>query len=221
MCGRYTFTQLPQAEPVADAGVSPDWLRPRYNVAPTNYCPVFPMDNPRQVHLYRWGLVPHWAKDEKIGYRMINARAESVHEKPAFREALAHGRCVVWADGFYEWKKVGKDKQPYRIILQGGTPFVMAGISARWRSPEGQILHSFAILTTTPNELMAPIHDRMPVILDGAAARRWLAADLRAEALPDLLRPYPAEAMQAYPVSPAVGQVRNDSPALIEPWAES
>lgn len=217
MCGRYTFTQLPENETVNPDGVDTGWLRPRYNVAPTNYCPVFPAQDPERAYLYRWGLIPHWAQDEKIGYRMINARSETVHEKPAFRTALAHGRCLVWADGFYEWQKRGKAKQPFRITLASGAPFLMAGLSARWQAPDGQVIHSFTILTTTPNALMADLHDRMPVILSAQGARQWLDPQLDPERWPDLFRPFPAEAMRAYPVGAAVGNVRHDDPTLIEP----
>lgn len=217
MCGRYTFTQLPAVELAETAVPFADWLRPRYNVAPTNYCPIFPMQAPERVHLYRWGLIPHWAKDEKIGYRMINARSETVAEKPAFRGALARGRCLVWADGFYEWQRQGKAKQPYRITLHDGGAFLMAGLCAQWQGPDGVVIPSFTILTTTPNALMAPIHDRMPVILSATAAQQWLAPDFLPVDLPALCAPYPAEAMRAYPVGAAVGNVRHDHPGLVAP----
>ncbi|GAB4418772.1 MAG: SOS response-associated peptidase [Bacteroidia bacterium] len=213
MCGRYAFTQVPQAA----VAVSPDAaLLPRYNVAPTNLCPVFPQDDPTRVHLFRWGLIPHWAKDEKIGYQLINARAETVFDKPAFREGVRRSRCLVWADGFYEWKKEGKSKQPYRIGLRSGEPFTFAGLSARWRHPAGHWVDSFTIITTTPNDLMAGIHDRMPVILRDEAARLWLDPGASAGVLAELLVPFPSDALEAYPVSSAVGNVRNDYPELAQ-----
>ena len=217
MCGRYTFTQMPKAEAVVqpEQGALP--LQPRYNIAPSQACLIKPSDDPQHYHFYRWGLVPFWAKDPKIGYQMINARSETVLEKPAFREAVRKRRCLVPADGFYEWKKNGSRKQPYRITLGQGQPFHFAGLSERWQSPEGEWLHSFTILTIAPNELMADIHDRMPVILTPELEQAWLDPEAKAEALVHDLRPYPAEQMRAYPVSPAVGNVRNDGPELIEP----
>jgi putative SOS response-associated peptidase YedK len=221
MCGRYTYTQIPAEAVVVPPEEAPEMtLEPVYNVAPSHYCPVRPMDAPSQLHLFHWGLIPHWAKDHKIGYRMINARSETILEKPAFRDPVRRSRCLVYADGFYEWQKRGKAKQPFRIIVNEGQPFYFAGISARWRHPDGHWIHSFSILTTEPNELMADIHDRMPVILPPSAQDRWINPHEAAEDLLDLLRPYDPAQMRAYPVSQAVGNVRNQGPELVEPVGE-
>ena len=215
MCGRYTFTQLPEQEKIAQPAELP--LQPRYNMSPSQAGLVRPTDDPQRYHAYRWGLIPHWAKDHKIGYKMINARLETVLEKPAFRQPIRQRRVLVWADGFYEWKKSGKKKQPYRIVVGNGQPFHFAGIADRWRNPAGQWIDSFTIITTEPNELMADIHDRMPVILRPEETEAWLDPDTDIEALVPSLRPYPAESMRAYAVDPRVGNVRNESPDLIQP----
>ncbi|MDX2285414.1 MAG: SOS response-associated peptidase [Bacteroidia bacterium] len=218
MCGRYTYTRKPDPAravlPPDEPGFEP---APRYNLAPSQRAPVIPADDPGHIHFYRWGLIPHWAKDAKIGYSLINARAETAADKPAFRRPFQSGRCLALADSFYEWKAEGRHKQPYRILLRSGEPFYMAALCDAWRSPEGRILHSFTILTTEPNGLMASLHDRMPVILGSDAARRWLRPETPAEELHSLLRPFPEELMQAYPVSAEVGNVRNDHPGLIQP----
>jgi putative SOS response-associated peptidase YedK len=169
--------------------------------------------------MYRWGLIPHWAKDMKIGYRMINARSETLAEKNSFKNPLQRSRCLVLADGFYEWKKEDGEKQPYRITLGQGGIMTLAGLYDQWRSPEGEMIYSFTIITTAPNSLMVPIHDRMPAILDTVNAERWLQPDLpQIEAL-NLLKPFDAEQMKAYPVNKAVGNVRNNDPSLILPMA--
>ena len=189
-----------------------------YNVAPSHLCPVIPQMDPDHIQLFRWGLIPYWARDVKIGYRMINARGETLAEKSSFKEPLKRSRCLVLADGFYEWKKEGKNKQPYRIGLQDASIMSLAGLYDQWRSPEGEMIYSFTIITTEPNSLTATIHDRMPVILDSVEAEKWLQADLPQDEALNLLRPYEAERMQAYPVSSAVGNVRNNDPSLILPF---
>lgn len=170
----------------------------RYNCAPTQDLAVISSEDPHALSFYRWGLIPRWAKDPSIGNKMINARAETVTEKPAFRASFRNRRCLVPADGFYEWKKSGTRKIPYRIGLLDGSPFSMAGLWDKWVSPDGEIIHSFSILTTVPNQLMKEIHDRMPVILEPAAEKIWLG-DTTQKELMELLRPYPAEAMAAKP----------------------
>jgi putative SOS response-associated peptidase YedK len=164
---------------------------------------------------FRWGLVPSWAKDPSIGNKMINARAETIAEKPSFRSAIRRRRCLVAASGFYEWDKVSGSRQPYWIHLAGGGPLAMAGIWESWRSPEGAPLETCAIVTTEANALVAPIHDRMPVILPKDSWDRWLGAT-DAPAVLDLLRPLPAEAMAKYPVSRHVNNPRNDDPRCLE-----
>lgn len=219
MCGRYTITELPEEPPLAEGILKDNSFSPNYNVAPTNSCPVISQGDPDHIHMYRWGLIPHWAKDMKIGYRMINARSETLAEKNSFKHPLQRSRCLVLADGFYEWKKEDGEKQPYRITLGQGGIMTLAGLYDQWRSPEGQMIYSFTIITTAPNNLMAPIHDRMPAILDKVDAERWLQSDLpQMEAL-NLLKPFDAEQMKAYPVSKAVGNVRNNDPSLILPLA--
>ncbi|MDX2246583.1 MAG: SOS response-associated peptidase [Bacteroidia bacterium] len=219
MCGRYTFTRTTDAGAVVyPEGISIN-ANPRYNIAPTQYAPVIPMDDPLHTYYFRWGLIPHWAKDVSIGIKMINARAETLGEKPAFREPLRRSRCLVPADGFYEWKKTASGKQPYRITLQPESVFSFAGISDEWVSPEGNRIFSFSIITTEPNELMADIHDRMPVILSGEAEKKWLDPRTDVSEVITLLKPYNPFRMKAYPVSPQVGNVRADHAGLIQPYA--
>ena len=167
-----------------------------------------------QMAKLRWGLVPFWAKDPKIGYRMINARSETVAEKPAFRAAFKKRRCLIPADGFYEWKR--PTKIPYHIHLKDREPFAMAGLWERWVSPEGDKLDSCTILTTTPNELMEELHDRMPVILSEDRMKKWLDLEAPISDLQDLYQPFPAKEMEAYPVSTFVNSPRNNSPECLE-----
>jgi putative SOS response-associated peptidase YedK len=165
----------------------------------------------------RWGLVPAWAKDAKIGYSTINARSEDVASKPVFREAFKKRHCLIPADCFFEWMRLdAKSKRPFAIALKGGEPFAFAGLWESWRPRDGAPLESFTILTTSENELMQPIHDRMPVILDPKDYDRWLDAGDPARPAVDLFRSYPADKMLAWPVSDRVGNVRNNDPALLE-----
>lgn len=217
MCGRYSFTQKPNPDQVILAPDQDHVLRPRYNLAPSQLGPIISQQEPAYIQYFRWGLVPHWAKDIKIGYKLINARAETLLDKPSFRQAARRSRCLVLADGFYEWKKVQGGKQPIRFVMQDDKPFYFAGLTEKWITPEGHPLYSFTIITTEPNELVANVHDRMPVILPKTAALDWINSALAAEELHASLRPYPAERMKAYPVSKAVGNVRNDFAELIEP----
>jgi putative SOS response-associated peptidase YedK len=196
-------------------------LKPRFNAAPTDTMPVARLDSAgaREIAFMRWGLIPSWAKEARIGASMINARAESLTDKPAFRNAFRQRRCLVPADGFYEWIGLPDGrKQPFRIILRDSAPFSFAGIWESWRQG-GQVIESFAIVTCPANELMAKIHDRMPVILDRADYAAWLES--KDTTIPNLLlQPYPAEKMKAYPVSMRVNSVRNDDRSLIELVAE-
>jgi putative SOS response-associated peptidase YedK len=171
----------------------------------------------REIALLRWGLVPFWAKNPAIGYSTINARAEEAAAKPAYREAVKRRRCLVPADAFYEWQRQNAGtKQPYAIALKSGEPYAMAGLWERWQPREGAALETFTILTTVPNELMAPIHDRMPAILAVHDYQRWLSPGDPARPPMDLLRPFPAEEMLAWPVSARVGNVRNNDPRLLD-----
>jgi putative SOS response-associated peptidase YedK len=218
MCGRFTLA-VPAAEIAdlfeVDARLN---LRPRYNIAPTQQAPVVraKKDEGRELTLLRWGLIPAWAKDPAIGNRMINARAESVAEKPAFRAAFKARRCLVPADGFYEWQKAGKGKQPFYIRRKDKQPFAFAGLYERWQNrAEGEILDTFTIITTEPNGLMAPIHNRMPVIIPEDDYDRWLDPEETGD--PDLLVPYPEEELTAYPISTWVNSPAHDDARCIEP----
>lgn len=216
MCGRFSIFADPErlAERF-DAALPPDNLRPRYNAAPTQSLPVLLNEGDRVVQLLRWGLVPFWAKDASIGSQMINARAETLAEKPAFRNALKKRRCLVLADGFYEWQKTPTGKVPMRITLVSGEPFAFAGLWENWDTPEGDRLRTFTIVTTSPNELLEPIHNRMPVILRREHESLWMDNDADQGAWLDVLRPYPSELMIAYPVSKRVNFVSNDDPDLV------
>lgn len=218
MCGRYSFTKVPAEDRTVRPDGQPETLKARYNIAPTQYNPIIPAHDSSKVHYYRWGLVPHWAKDPAIGYKMINARAESLDQKPAFRNLIARNRCLVLADGFYEWQKRPEGKQPMRICLKDEDRMYFAGLHDLWIGPEGQQIHSYTIITTEPNELMLDIHDRMPVIFSPTAARQWIAPTLPKQEVLRMLLPYPAAEMVAYPVSPRIGKVQNDQPDLIDPY---
>jgi putative SOS response-associated peptidase YedK len=220
MCGRFALTD-PDADLAVQFGLPdiPD-LQPRYNIAPTQPVAavrVRPRGRVREMALLRWGLVPFWAKDPKIGARMINARSETVSEKPAFRDAFRRRRCLIVADGFYEWQKSNGSKQPHFIRLHDGRPFAFAGLWERWQGAETEI-ESCTLLTTEPNELLLPVHNRMPVILHPSDYDIWLDTELEnADLLRRLLRPFPSRLMQAYPVSRFVNSPSNDDPRCIAP----
>jgi putative SOS response-associated peptidase YedK len=194
---------------------------PRYNVAPTQSVLTVTHRDQRQAEYMRWGLIPSWAKDVSIGSRMINARGETVAQKPSFRTALQRRRCLVLADGFYEWQKVGKGKRPMRIVLKSREPFAFAGLWETWRDPEGELIRSCTIVTTEANDLLRPIHERMPVILPRELEEFWLDGDVTDPAvLTDVLSPYPDEPMDAYQVSPLVNKATNNGADLIVPVGE-
>ena len=227
MCGRFTLRT--PAYRIAEAiGVEVRAnLQARYNIAPSQDVAAVRRaggDGGRELVMLRWGLVPYWAKDPSIGGRMINARAETVAGKPAFRAAFRRRRCLVAADGFYEWqKRDGGAKQPYHIRLASDEPFAIAGLWERWRAPEsgnhgGEALETCTLITTAANRALAPIHHRMPVILPPAAHDAWLDPQPpSADALMALLAPYPADAMTAQAVGRHVNNARNDDPACIAP----
>jgi len=224
MCGRFTLTidptHLQEAFPWA---VIPDHLTPRYNVAPSQLVAVIPNTGDNTLSLYKWGLIPSWSKDPSIGDRMINARAESLAEKPSFRNAYRRRRCLILTDGFYEWKQSPgmKSKQPIYIRLIDDRPFAFAGLWEIWKSPEGPEVRSCTIITTQPNSLLEPIHNRMPVILPPNAYSSWLAPEDRQPAqLNDLLIPYPSSEMITFPVSRMVNSPQVDTPDLIKPVGE-
>ncbi|TBR21669.1 SOS response-associated peptidase [bacterium] len=218
MCGRYTQTAdartLAGRFRLAKLGVD---VRQRWNMAPGQDAPVVYVDGGRRLGLHRWGLVPAWAKDPTIGHKLINARADTAPDKPAFRGPFQRRRCLVPADGFYEWRKMGKAKVPVRFTRSDGAPFAFAGLWDEWTSPEGGTLRTFTVLTTEPNALVAPTHDRMPVILTEAAEDAWLDPGAKTAELRPLLVPYDASAMRASDASSKVNAPRNDDPSLLVP----
>lgn len=223
MCGRFTLhTPADAVAELFDLTEVPEWT-PRYNLAPTQQVLAVRADGTerkRDFHVLTWGLIPSWARDPKMGARMINARAETVHEKPSFRAAFRQRRCLILADGFYEWKRLERQKQPYFIGMQDGRPFALAGLWERWQQPGAPPIDSCTIITTEPNELLAPIHDRMPVILDESAYDEWLDPDLGdVRRLGELLQPFPPTRMTAYPISKWVNSPSHDGPECVEPLA--
>jgi putative SOS response-associated peptidase YedK len=220
MCGRYTLTvdasvlaELFELEPLTE-------MRPRYNIAPTQQVPIARAgrETTREWSLVRWGLIPSWAKDAKIGNRLINARAETAAEKPSFRSAYKHRRCLVPADGFYEWIKTPTGKQPHHIRFSDRRPFAFAGLWERWSPKNDQPVESCTILTTEPNELIAGLHNRMPVILPPDRFDDWIAAGpLGPDAAEAVLVAHPGDEMEAVPVSTLVNSPKNDDPRCLEP----
>lgn len=221
MCGRFTqerptseLAEIFEAEDLAGAPGG------HFNVAPTDEAAVVVQrEDRRAITAYRWGLIPHWSKDAKVGGRLFNARAETLAVAPMFRDAFRRRRCLIPVDSFYEWRREGKVRQPFRVVRRDGQPLALAGLWAGWRDPEtAEVRRTFTIVTTTPNADMAAIHDRMPVLLAPDAWERWLDP-----ALPDpsellgLLVPAPDGSLDAYQVSRAVNDVRNDGPGLILP----
>lgn len=218
MCGRYTIHSSFQVIADLFEVESGPALVPRYNVAPTQDVPVVRLDQEqhRELVMMRWGLVPYWAKDPKIGNSLINARSESVSEKPAFRNAFQRRRCLVVADGFFEWKKTGASKQPYWIHLKSGEPFALAGLWEYWKAEDGsKAITSCTIVTTAANEFLYDLHDRMPVILPKESHSAWLDPQNDEPDLKSLLKPYDGSLMAADPVSSVVNSPRNDEPACI------
>ena len=226
MCGRFTLFADPadlqelfnlSAPPPADVA---SLVAPRYNIAPTQPVAVIANGETRVLELFKWGLIPSWAKDPKIGNRMINARAETLAEKPSFRTALKKRRCLILANGFYEWKREGKSKTPMYIQMKDGRPFAFAGLWEAWKSPDDREawIKSCTIITTEPNDLMSMIHDRMPVILHPRDYAKWLDSTPQTpDQLKLLIKPFPADEMDAYPVSTLVNKPQNDLPELVVP----
>lgn len=214
MCGRFAFYS-PAAATAAMFGVeSSQGTEARYNIAPTQYVTAIRRDESDQAELamLKWGLIPFWAKDRSIGNRMINARAETVAEKPAYRAAYRHRRCLVLADGFYEWRKEGSGKTPYFISLASGEAFAFGGLWERWTDKEsGEVIDSTTLITTEANEFLAPIHHRMPLVLEPPQAGDWLSGD------PGMLANYTSPELRAWPVDRRVNNARNEGPELIEP----
>lgn len=221
MCGRFS-QQRPTSElaEIFDAEDLVDAPGGHFNVAPTDDAAVVVQrEEKRAVTAYRFGLIPHWADSAKVGNRMINARAETMERSPAFRYAFRRRRCLVPVDAFYEWQRDGKIKRPFAITNSAGRPIALAGLWSGWRDPDtDQLVRSFAIVTTAPNDLLRPIHDRMPVVVPEADWERWLDPTIEDPAkLKDLLVPAQDSALEAYPISRLVNDVRNDGPQLLEP----
>ena len=219
MCGRYTLTNPTHLEKRFKVTQSQLPLSPRYNVAPTQEMPVVMADKSGKNHLevLKWGLIPFWSKDPKAGYSTINARAEGIADKPAYRRPIRTQRCIIPADGFYEWQKTNGGKQPFFIHLKETGLFGLAGLYDVYRTADDQELKTFTIITTEANELMAPIHDRMPVILHPENEAEWLDKTITDPfQVIRLLKPYPAGLMEAFPVSKQVNNVINDVPELLK-----
>lgn len=220
MCGRFTLTVNPaDLQETFENYTFPQQFSPRFNIAPTQPVLAIPNDEQNEADFFIWGLIPMWAKDPGIGNKLINARAETLAEKPSFRGSLKYKRCLVIADGFYEWKSgTGKTKTPYFIHMTNRKPFAFAGLWDSWNSPDGSQVKSCTIITTEPNDLMALIHNRMPVILHPREYAKWLDPSPQTpEKLSPLLKPFPAEDMNAYPVSTMVNKPENDIPELVVP----
>ena len=219
MCGSYSL--------IADLGALAERFEfdgdclghtPSYNIAPTQMALTVTNGDGRHASHMRWGLIPSWAKRASVGNRMINARAETVAERPSFRTALRRRRCLVLADGFYDWQRNGASRRPMRITVESGEPFAFAGLWDAWRDPSGGTVRSCTIITTAANELLSPIHDRMPVILPRELESLWLDDDMQdPAALTGVLTPYPVELMEAYEVSTLVNSPSNDGPEVVVP----
>jgi len=234
MCGRYSIFQIANTDEVEERFdvTLPESVEPRYNAAPGQQLPVITNDEPDAVSQLQWGLIPHWADDPEVGNQLINARAETVDEKNSFRGAYQNRRCLVLADGFYEWAETGNGKQPYRVVANN-EPFAIAGLWEQWDPADAggqanlgsfaddddsgvlsdEILETYTIITTEPNEVVGDIHDRMPVVLAPDEEDQWLAGDT-SSGLKGLLDPYDEE-MNAYPVSTDVNNPSNDSPQVV------
>ncbi|KLU67402.1 putative SOS response-associated peptidase YedK [Desulfosporosinus acididurans] len=219
MCGRFSLIQVKDLEKRFDFVQLELEFEPRFNIAPSQSVPVVVRENDRNyLRMFRWGLIPSWAKDEHLGSKMINARGETLSEKPSFRKSFEQKRCLVLADGFYEWKKEGRIKAPYRITLQDGKPFAFAGLWDTWLSPSGQRINSCTIITTASNKLMETIHQRMPVILPADKESLWLNVEASSSHdVQGLLTPYPSEQMVAYEVLPYVNSPSYEGPECVMP----
>lgn len=223
MCGRYALYG-PKSRLSERFGVDFDVVdfAPRYNLAPMQFAPVIrEHEGARQVSLLRWGLLPSWAKDETLATKLFNARSETAAEKPSFRSAMKARRCLIPADGFYEWAKTDSGKQPYYIHLASNEPMAMAGLWEHWRAPDDETLETFTILTTDANERIRPLHERMPVILPFETWGLWLNAARTPAQLHPLMAPLPSGMLALHPVGKAVGNARIDRPDLIESLAGS
>jgi putative SOS response-associated peptidase YedK len=221
MCGRFAQRSDPKRLAKEFNVAEVPELEPRYNIAPTqDILNIRQTEDEREAVFLKWGLVPSWAKDITIGAKLINARSETITEKPSFREAFKKRRCIIPANGFYEWQRTGGRKQPFFFQMKDERPFGFAGLWEKWQGIGGQVIESCTILTTEANEVLRPVHDRMPVILHSGDYELWLNEDVRkGEMLKELLRPYPAEEMTSHPVSTAINSPSNQGATLIERMA--
>jgi putative SOS response-associated peptidase YedK len=216
MCGRYSLSKSKieleerfQAEMLTD-------FKPRYNIAPTQLVPVVTSQSPKGFSFFYWGITPEFGRNKPVSQKLINAKAESIHQKMTFKSSFKQRRCIIPADGFYEWKKLGKKTSiPHRFTLREGGLFSFAGIWDEYETVDGENQHTFLILTTEPNELVSEVHDRMPVVLTPETEKKWLNNYSSEEELLEILKPFSANEMLSYPVSTLVNSVKNDSPALI------
>ena len=221
MCGRFSLSQ-DFKKILRQFGIDEEpfsvW-KPRYNIAPSDQIPVIFQDEEKiKAGFFKWGLIPHWAKDQKIGYKMINARAETLVEKPSFKSCFKNKRCLIPADGFYEWKVEAHKKQPYYIHMKDNSPFFFAGLWSLWLDSKGNDIHSCTIITGLPNKLIEMLHNRMPVILPTSVCEAWLnPANHNLKDLQKYLKPYPEKDMEIHPVSTIVNSPRNDLPACRKP----
>jgi len=219
MCGRFTII-TPPAELGERFNVEkfPSDLKPNYNVAPSQNIPVILNEMPKEIVMVRWGLIPFWAKDIKIGYRMINAKAETIMEKTSYKRPFQKQRCLIIADSFFEWKKSPDGKIPYRIMMKNEKPFAFAGIWEKWKDPKGKEIKSCSIITAKPNSLVKKIHDRMAVILPKKKEKDYLI-NKDTESLLKLLKPYPADEMKAYEISTLINSPSNNNKEVLKPVA--
>ena len=216
MCGRFTLTKdKDEIEDRFEIHIDPAMFTKNYNAAPSQILPIITNEEQEQASFHKWGLIPHWAKDETIGNKLINARGETIAEKPSFRDAAEKRRCLVITDGFYEWQRSGGEKQPYRITLADESLFTFAGLWESWKAEDGRDVRTFTIITTEPNELMKPIHNRMPVMLTPDNERVWIS-DESLEDVMHLLQPYDEKEMNAYPVTKKVNSPKNNDRSVME-----
>lgn len=222
MCGRSSLTKTEkELEERFRATFYSDELErynplPNFNVAPTHMHPVITQEEPKVIHLYRWGLIPYWAKDIKIGYKLINARIEGIEEKPSFRQAFHKRRCIVPFDGYYEWQKTAEGKIPYRIQLKGTEIFTIAGLYEHWKDPKGETIHSFTLITQEADPLIRHLHDRQPMVLLPEQEKLWLDPSIPSKDLIHELDPVPGEYFTWYRVSDRVNNVRENDAGLVE-----
>ncbi len=217
MCGRFSnFTPIEALQKRFQADPPDEPVYPRYNAAPGQKMIIIPLDDPQKMHFAKWGLIPHWSKDPKIGNKLINARSETLQEKPAFRGSLQKGRCLVLADGFYEWGITAGRKIPYRVELKNRKPFAMAGLTSHWKDEMGKEIDTFTIITTDANEIVGTIHNRMPVIFNREQEIKWLDPLIDFHVANKYLLPYSETDMEIYPISTLVNSPKNDIAEIIK-----